>query len=69
MQRQMDDRHQATQRGRGMCSPLAFRLTKPMLQAIDAIVASRFDQPDRSHVVRELLAEALQARRGRAPVR
>jgi metal-responsive CopG/Arc/MetJ family transcriptional regulator len=36
-----------------------------MLEAIDAIVANRFDQPDRSSVVRELVAEALQARRTR----
>jgi Arc/MetJ-type ribon-helix-helix transcriptional regulator len=63
MQREMDDRHRLALRGRTMCSPLAFRFPEPMLEEIDAIVASRLDRPDRSAVVRELLAEALMARR------
>ena len=46
-----------------MHAPLALRLPKPMVEEIDAIVASRFDQPDRSAVIRELLAEALAVRR------
>jgi len=34
-----------------------------MIEEIDAIAASRFDQPDRSSLIRELLAQALAARR------
>jgi hypothetical protein len=34
-----------------------------MIAEIDAIAADRLDQPDRSSVIRELLAEALMARR------
>jgi Arc/MetJ-type ribon-helix-helix transcriptional regulator len=41
---------------------IALRLPKPMLAAIDTIVSGRFDQPDRSAIIRELLAEALTAR-------
>jgi metal-responsive CopG/Arc/MetJ family transcriptional regulator len=41
---------------------IALRLPKPMLAAIDAIVSGRLDQPDRSAIIRELLAEALTAR-------
>ena len=36
-----------------------------MMEEIDAIVASRYDQPDRSAIIRELLAEALTARKKR----
>jgi hypothetical protein len=43
--------------------PLALRFPGPMLKEIDGIATSRFDQPDRSAVIRELLAEALEARR------
>jgi hypothetical protein len=41
---------------------IALRLPKPMLAAIDEIVSGRLDQPDRSAIIRELLAEALTAR-------
>jgi metal-responsive CopG/Arc/MetJ family transcriptional regulator len=34
-----------------------------MLEEIDGIAVRRLDQPDRSAVIRELLAEALAARR------
>jgi hypothetical protein len=34
-----------------------------MLEEIDGIAARRLDQPDRSAVIRELLAEALARRR------
>jgi metal-responsive CopG/Arc/MetJ family transcriptional regulator len=37
-----------------------------MMDEIDAIVAGRYDQPDRSAIIRELLAEALAARRRKA---
>jgi hypothetical protein len=46
-----------------MSSPLAFRFPAQMLEEVDAIAASRLDAPVRAVVVRELLAEALAARR------
>jgi len=33
-----------------------------MLKAIDSLAARRLDQPDRSSIIRELLAEALEGR-------
>ena len=45
-------------------SPLAVRLPEAMISQIDAIAADRLDQPDRSTVIRQLLAEALEARAG-----
>ena len=47
-----------------MHPPLAIRFPEPMLAAIDAMAASRMDKPDRSTLIRELVAEAL-ATRGR----
>jgi hypothetical protein len=44
---------------------LAVRFPKPMLATIDKIIAGRLDEPDRSTIIRELLAEALAARRAR----
>jgi metal-responsive CopG/Arc/MetJ family transcriptional regulator len=41
---------------------IALRLPKPMLAAIDEIVADRLGQPERSAIIRELLAEALEQR-------
>lgn len=41
------------------------RLPPALLEAIDALSASRLDAPDRSSVIRELLAEAITARRAR----
>ena len=41
---------------------LAIRFPKPMLAAIDEIIVGRLDRPDRSAIIRELIAEALQAR-------
>jgi hypothetical protein len=41
---------------------IALRLPKPMLAAIDEVIAGRLDQPERSAIIRELLAEALAAR-------
>jgi metal-responsive CopG/Arc/MetJ family transcriptional regulator len=46
---------------------IALRLPKPMLAAIDAIVSGRLDQPERSAIIRELLAEALAAREKKKP--
>jgi len=44
---------------------LAIRFPKPMLAAVDEIISGRLDQPDRSTIIRELLAEALVARQAR----
>jgi metal-responsive CopG/Arc/MetJ family transcriptional regulator len=46
---------------------IAIRFPKPMLALVDEIVAGRLDRPDRSSIIRELVAEALQMRghRGR----
>lgn len=44
---------------------IAIRLPKPMLSAIDEMIAGRLDQPERSAIIRELIAEALHGRRGR----
>ncbi len=41
---------------------IALRLPAEMLDALDAIVAERLDRPDRTAVIRELLAEGLEAR-------
>ncbi|MFZ0853844.1 MAG: hypothetical protein WAO08_32185 [Hyphomicrobiaceae bacterium] len=41
---------------------IALRLPKPMVAAIDEIVADRLDQPERSAIILELLAEALEQR-------
>jgi metal-responsive CopG/Arc/MetJ family transcriptional regulator len=45
---------------------IAIRLPKPLLAAVDAMTEGRLDQPDRSAIIRELLAEAVAARRKRA---
>jgi metal-responsive CopG/Arc/MetJ family transcriptional regulator len=51
-------------------APLALRLPDAMIAEIDAIAAGRLDQPDRSSVIRELLAEAIGARnKSRRPTR
>ena len=41
---------------------IAIRFPKTMLALVDEIVAGRLDRPDRSSVIRELVAEALQKR-------
>ena len=41
---------------------ITVRVPPQMLEAIDSIIAGRLDRPDRSSVIRELVAEALQAR-------
>jgi hypothetical protein len=42
--------------------PLSIRFPKPMMEALEAIAARRLDQPDKAAVIRELVAEALEAR-------
>lgn len=41
------------------------RFPRPMLDEVDAIRAARLDQPDRSAMIRALVAEALEARRAK----
>ena len=41
---------------------IAIRFPKPMLALVDEIVAGRLDRPDRSSIIRESVAEALQKR-------
>lgn len=41
---------------------IAIRFPKPMLALVDEIVVGRLDRPDRSSVIRELVAEALRNR-------
>jgi metal-responsive CopG/Arc/MetJ family transcriptional regulator len=59
----MKGSHRLRAHDRTFGPPLALRFPGPMLEEIDGIAARRFDQPDRSAVIRELLAEALEARR------
>ena len=42
---------------------ITVRLPKLLLDAVDELTAGRLDQPDRSAVIRELLAEAIAARK------
>jgi metal-responsive CopG/Arc/MetJ family transcriptional regulator len=44
---------------------IAIRFPKPMLAAIDEMMRGRLDRPDRSAVIRELLAEAIAARQAK----
>jgi hypothetical protein len=61
---------QPKKRGRGrppkakeaMLTPIPVRFPLAMVEAIEAIQAERMDQPDKSAIIRELVAEALQAR-------
>jgi len=48
-----------------MRKPVPIRLPDVMVTEIDAIAADRLDQPDRSSLIRELLAEAIAARKAR----
>lgn len=45
-----------------MLSPVMVRFPQEMIEAIDAIINDRMDKPDRSSMIRELIAEALDAR-------
>ncbi len=45
-----------------MLAPITIRFPQPMLEAIDQIADSRLDQPERASIIRELIAEALDAR-------
>lgn len=58
-------RGRPTKSGKPLLAPVMVRFPKAMIDAIDEVVATRLDQPDRSSVIRELIAEALDARRRR----
>jgi metal-responsive CopG/Arc/MetJ family transcriptional regulator len=47
-------------------TPVMIRFPSELLDEIDAQIAGRLDRPDRSGVIRELIAEALEARAGKA---
>ena len=49
-----------------MMSPMPVRFPKEMRERIEAIRAQRMDRPEASAVIRELIAEALDARAGKA---
>lgn len=48
-----------------MMSPVMIRFPKEMLDEIDGMLADRLDSPDRSGFIRELIAEAIQARKAK----
>lgn len=60
-------------RGRGrppagealLAEALTVRFPGPMMREIEAIRASRLDAPEKGAVIRELVAEAIEARRKR----
>jgi metal-responsive CopG/Arc/MetJ family transcriptional regulator len=47
-------------------TPVMIRFPGELLAEIDAQIAGRLDRPDRSGVIRELIAEALEARAAKA---
>ena len=49
--------------GASMTHALTVRFPHALWMAIDEIIADRLDAPDKGAVVRELVAEAIQARR------
>jgi metal-responsive CopG/Arc/MetJ family transcriptional regulator len=52
--------------GSRVMTPVMIRFPSELLDEIDAQIAGRLDRPDRSGVIRELIAEALEARAGKA---
>ena len=46
-----------------MLDPIVVRLPKPLVREIEAIMASRADQPKKGQVIRELLAAGLAAKK------
>jgi hypothetical protein len=47
-----------------MMTPITIRFPEPMMREIEAIAAARsLEQPDKGQIVRELIAEALAARK------
>lgn len=54
-------------KGEDVMEQIAIRFPKPMLVMIDAIIAGRLDGPDRSSVIRELVAQSLKPRSTKRP--
>ena len=52
-------------KGRQTMHQIALRLPVEMLDEIDKMIEGRLDQPEKSAVIRELLAEAITARKRR----
>jgi hypothetical protein len=50
---------------KAMMRPIPVRFPEPMIAEIEAIMAARMDQPDKGAVIRELVAEAIEARKAR----
>jgi metal-responsive CopG/Arc/MetJ family transcriptional regulator len=65
----MISKHEKRPRGRPpsdeTMEQIAIRFPKPMLATIDAMLRGRLDRPDRSAIIRELLAEAIAARQAK----
>ena len=49
-------------KGADAMEQIAIRFPRPMLDRVDEIIAGRLDRPDRSSIIRELVAEALRIR-------
>lgn len=47
---------------KALSEALTIRFPSPMMRQIEALQAERLDQPDKGALIRELIAEALQAR-------
>lgn len=54
-----DGRGRPPKHGSAMLEPVTIRLPPPMMRRIEKIMASRLDAPDKSTVIRELIAKAL----------
>ena len=48
-----------------MRTPIMVRFPQAMIDELDKISAERLDGPDRSSIIREFIAEAIEARRKR----
>ena len=48
---------------------IAIRFPEEMLVEIDGLIAGRLDRPDRAGIIRELLAEALAARKAKSKLK
>lgn len=46
-----------------MLAPITIRLPEPMMREIEALRDARRDAPDKSQIIRELLAKALEKRK------
>jgi hypothetical protein len=49
--------------GKAMMTPIPVRFPQAMIEAIEAIQVERMDRPEKGAIIRELVAEALAARK------